>query len=488
MAAFFIYQEEIRGMEKKKYLSITALVMIIFVGVFGFGNIANNYKTTGTESTSMFILGATIYFLPLCLIMSEFAAYAKDRTGGIYSWIDIGLGKNTAYFALWCYFVANIFYLPTLASRVPTYLSFAVTGSADISDIAMAVLSAVSLVAALFVGIKYESKFNKISTVTGYISLFVAGIFLVGGIGMYLGFFGTPATEITAKSLVMAVDTKENFGKMLSTFAWIIFAYAGSELVGTYVDRVENPEKNFTKGILLSAIIIGFLYILGIISIAAYGTVEDFSRVSLVNAVISGYAFMGNTFGFGIWFVKMIGLTYSLITLVALVLWSVALSKVVFSEAPAGTFPAWLTQKNKNGILKNALFFQTSLSFLFILITTFGGESAGDLYYKIYDMSTMAFILPYLFLSVAYINFRRKGHISSFQISKNNYIAYGVGVLITILNIMGIIFAGYDINLGFMEQIDTLKLYYGGLAMFLGIGVVIKFIKFKECDVILNEA
>ena len=472
-------------MKNNKYLSITAMVMIIFVGVFGFGNIANNFKATGTASTSMFMTGAVIYFLPMCLIMSEFASYAKDRTGGIYSWIDIGLGKNAAYFALWSYFVANIFYLPTLASRVPTYLSFALTGDANISDVATAVLSAFSLLGALFIGIKFEKSFNKVSTITGYISLFIAGIFLVGGVGMYLGFFGTPATELTLDSLVLPMNTKENIGNVLKTLAWIIFAYGGSEMVGTYVDRVEKPERDFSRGLLLSALLIGTLYVLGIISIAAYGTTEDFSKVSLVNAVISGYAFMGNSFGLGIWFVKIVGLAYSLITLVALVLWSTALSKAVFSEAPKGTFPAWMTKKTEGGVLRNALMFQTTLSFLFILITTFGGKSAGNLYYKIYDMSTLAFILPYMFLGIAYIKFRKKQLVSPFQISKNNNIAILVGVLVTTLNIVAIIFSGYDMTLPIKEQTETLILYYGGLGMFLSIGLIIKLFKFnaKELDI-----
>ena len=469
-------------MREKKYLSITAMVMIIFVAVFGFGNIANNFKASGTESTSMFILGAIIYFLPMCLIMSEFASYAKERTGGIYSWIDIGLGKNVAYFALWSYFVANIFYLPTLASRVPTYLSFTFTGDANIGDFSMAIMSAMSLLVALLIGIKYEKKFSKVSTLTGYISLVVAGVFLVGGIGTYMGFFGAPATELTMGSLMMPIESKESLGNFLSTFAWIIFAYAGSELVGTYVDRVERPERDFTRGLLLSALLIGALYVLGIISIAAFGTPEDYSKVSLVNAVVSGYAFMGNTFGLGVWFVKIIGFAYTIITLVALVLWSLALSKSVFSEAPKGTFPTWMTKKTKGGILKNALIFQTTLSFLFILITTFGGDSAGDLYYKIYDMSTMAFILPYLFLSIAYIKFRKNGHKSPFQLCKNNTVACFVGIIVTILNIAAIIFSGYDISIPLAEQMDVIKLYYGGLAMFLAIGVVIKMIKFKEED------
>lgn len=469
-------------MKEKKYLSVTAMVMIIFVGVFGFGNIANNFKASGTHSTSMFVLGAIIYFLPMCLIMSEFASYARERTGGIYSWIDIGLGKNVAYFALWSYFVANIFYLPTLASRVPTYLSFTFTGDANLGDIPMAIMSAGALLVALFIGIKYEKKFSKVSTLTGYISLFVAGIFLVGGIGTYMGFFGTPATELTVDSLMMPLNSKENLGSFLSTFAWIIFAYGGSEMVGTYVDRVEKPERDFARGLLLSALIIGSLYVLGIISIAAYGTSEDFASISLVNAVISGYALMGNSFGLGIWFVKMIGFSYTLITLVALVLWSLALSKAVFSEAPKGTFPTWMTRKTKGGILKNALMFQTTLSFLFILITTFGGKSAGDLYYKIYDMSTMSFILPYLFLSIAYINFRKNGYVSPFQMCKSNILACIIGGAVTILNIAAIIFSGYDISTPLTEQMDVIKLYYGGLAMFLAIGVVIKLINFKEED------
>lgn len=467
-------------MNKKKHLSVTAIVMIIFVAVFGFGNIANNFKASGTQSTSMFILGAIIYFLPMCLIMSEFASYAKNRTGGIYSWIDIGLGKNVAYYALWSYFVANIFYLPTLASRVPTYLSFAFTGDANLGNFSMAIMSAISLIIALLIGIKYENGFSKISTLTGYISLVVAGIFLVGGIGTYMGFFGTPATELTTKSLMMPINTKENLGNFLSTFAWIIFAYAGSELVGTYVDKVEKPERDFSRGLLFSALLIGVLYVLGIISIAAFGTPEDYSKVSLVNSVISGYAFMGTAFGLGIWFVKIIGLTYTIITFVALVLWSLALSKAVFSEAPKGTFPSWMTKKTKNGVLKNALIFQTSLSFLFILITTFGGKSAGNLYYKIYDMSTMAFTLPYLFLSIAYIKFRKDGHKSPFQLCKNNTLAYLIGGIVVLLNIAAIIFAGYDLSIPLAEQMDVIKLYYGGLALFLAIGAIIKKIKFKD--------
>lgn len=460
-----------------KKISTLALVMIIFLGVFGFGNIANNYRAIGLKSVTIFLMGAIMFFLPMSLIMAEFGAYAKDRAAGIYAWIDIGLGSKVAYIAIWSYFIANIFYLPTLATRVPTYLSFVLTGDSNIENITMAILATITMILAVVIGIKFENGFNKISSGVGYLSLFVAGIFLIGG--AYVFMTGNSSTVVESGDFAFKLSDRSGLSTFLSSFAWIIFAFGGSEICGTYVDKIDNPERKFVRGILMSSLLIGVLYIFGVISISAFGTTEEFSKVSLVNAVISGYAFMGGKFGFGVWFVKFIGLTYSLITIVALVLWSVALSKMVFSEVPEGTFPHWLTAKDKSGVLRNALIFQTALALIFIAITTLGGDAAEEFYYKVYDMSTMAFLVPYVFLGVAYINFRMKGHKSPFQAVKNDYMAYGLGILVTTMVAGALLFAGIDISKPLAEQMSTIKLYYGGLLLFLSMGVILKLLNNK---------
>lgn len=465
---------------KSAYLSVTALTMIVFVGVFGFGNLANNFKETGTTSASLFLIGALLYFLPISLIMAEFGAYAKDRKAGIYSWIEVGLGKRAAYYGIWCYFVANIFYLPTLASRVPVYLSFVFTGGANLSNVSVAVWGAISLLITLLVGLRFEKGFSKISTATGYLSLVVAGIFLVTGLVIFTHLFKAPATNLHMSDLVVQVNSKKELASGLGTFAWVLFAYSGSELIGPYVDRVKNPERNFMRGLLISALLIGALYILGIISIAAYGTVAQFKSVSLVNATISIYAFMAHFLHLGIWFVQIMGAAYTIITLVALVLWSMTLTRAVFSEVPAGTFPAWLTRKTKNGVLRNGLIFQTSLAFLFILITILG--SVGEVYYTIYDMTTMALIVPYLFLCFAYIRFRHNKMVSSYQICKSDRLAQCIGWVVVTLNVVSIVFAGYDMSKPIKSQMHTIWLYYGGLALFLVIGYIIKVTPFDRFE------
>ncbi len=464
---------------ERKYLSVSSLVMMIFLGVFGFGNIANNFKEVGMSSATMLIIGILFYFLPLCLIMAEFGAFAKDRTSGIYSWIEIGLGKKMAYFAIWSYFIANIFYLPTLATRVPTYLNYGLFGDSSISNMQMAGLSLVGLVISLIIGIKYEKAISTLSKPIGYISLGTVVVFLIAG--LYLHATGQGATQLTLESFKIDLTSKATIAGSLGSFSWILFAFGGGEVVGPYVNQVKNPEKNFLKGLLLSSVLIGTLYVLGIVAVSAFGTQEDFSKISLVNAVLAGFKFMGDKIGLGMWFVKLMGIAYTLITLVALMLWGSSLAAGVFSEAPKGTFPEWLTRKNeKNGILRNALIFQTILAFLFIAITTFGGKAAGELYYRVYDMSTMALIVPYFCLGISYIFFRKKGHISPFQISKGKVLPIIAGLSVSLMTLFAFVFAGYDFSQPLSSQMDTIKLYYGGLLMFMMIGVVIRFFNRKE--------
>ncbi|WP_426711289.1 amino acid permease [Cetobacterium sp. SF1] len=461
-----------------KKLSVTSLAMVIFIGVFGFPNIANNFKAVGTSASLMLMIGALIFFLPLCLVMAEFGAYAKDRTAGIYSWIEIGLGKKIAYIAIWSYFVANIFYLPTLATRIPTYLSFVFFGDAEVTNFQTALLGIAALLLALIVGLKFEKQFNKFSTIVGYLSLFVAAIFLVAGIYVYLT--GHSSTAITAETFAINIKDKPSLAMILSTFAWIIFAFGGAEICGVYVDKLDNPEKNFPKAILIASATIGIFYVLGILAISTFGTADDFSKVSLVNAVISGYQFMAAKLGLGSWFIRFVAVIYTLITAVALVLWSVALAKSVFSEVPEGTFPEWLTKKDENGVLRNSLIFQTVLALLFIFLTTFGGDKGGALYSKIYDMSTMSFVIPYFFLALSYIIFKKKKHFSPFQAFKNPIIGMFIGSVLLILCLVSLVFSGYDISKTVAEQRGTIELYYGGLLLFLIIGVVIKFFSGKS--------
>ncbi len=95
----------------KSNLSLWALVMLIFVPTFGFNNITVNGVALGPAAIPSWIIVCVLYFLPLTAIIAELASANQDKRGGLYSWIDCGLGPKWAFFGTWSYFISSLFYL-----------------------------------------------------------------------------------------------------------------------------------------------------------------------------------------------------------------------------------------------------------------------------------------------------------------------------------------------------------------------------------------
>ena len=111
---------------------------------------------------------------------------------------------------------------------------------------------------------------------------------------------------------------------MLSFVVFAIFAYGGIEAVGGLVDKTENPEKNFAKGIIFAAIVISIGYSLAIF---LWGVSTNWQQVLSNNTTNLGnitYVLMkstGMTLGnamhltpeasatMGIWFARITGLS-----------------------------------------------------------------------------------------------------------------------------------------------------------------------------------
>lgn len=111
---------------------------------------------------------------------------------------------------------------------------------------------------------------------------------------------------------------------MLSFVVFAIFAYGGIEAVGGLVDKTENPEKNFAKGIVFAAIVISIGYSLAIF---LWGVSTNWQQVLSNGSVNLGnitYVLMkslGMTLGnalhlspeaslsLGVWFARITGLS-----------------------------------------------------------------------------------------------------------------------------------------------------------------------------------
>ena len=202
-----------------------------------------------------------------------------------------------------------------------------------------------------------------------------------------------------------------------------IFAYGGIEAVGGLVDKTENPEKNFAKGIVFAAIVISIGYSLAIF---LWGVSTNWQQVLSNGSVNLGnitYVLMkslGVTLGnalhlspeaslsLGVWFARITGLSIFLAYTGAFFTLCYSPLKAIIQGTPKALWPEPMTHLNTMGMPSIAMWMQCGLVTIFILLVSFGGGTASAFFNKLTLMANVSMTLPYLFLALAFPFFKAR--------------------------------------------------------------------------------
>lgn len=475
-------------MKKQKISSIT-LALLLFLTVFGISNVPTNFAALGNSAIGWFTLLA-IYFIPLALIIAELASKNPDTRSGMSAWIGEGLGEKWAFIGAWSYFIANIFYIPMLASRIPVMLSWAfsaqidslqqvVDTSGNVPGVINAssnqgmflVFAVVIVIIGLVLAVLFENIFEKAGKIIGWISLGVTALFLILALLSVLIGGHQVANPITLSN-AMPILNKTS----ISTFAWILFAIAGIETIGSYVGLTDDAQTKIPRAIMYAAVLIIGAYIIGFIAMAFILTPDQIPVDNLENMTQIMYAQVFNMWGFGPWVLRIIMLIYSLITITALVLWTTSTVTVVFENFPEGILSTKVRDAKINGLPVFGLIFTGAMMILFVIISNTGGSK--NIYTTLYDMSTIAVVLPYVLISLSYVVYKVRTDDAPFKMVKNKNIALILSSLVLVVTATAIVFACYDLTIPEMtDRIGWLTTSLGGLSFFLIIGVAIYYMK-----------
>ena len=450
-------------MEKSKKLSLWTLVMLIFVPTFGFRNVTFNAVALGPASIPSWLIVALLFFLPLSAFIAELASANKERGGGIYSWIDSGLGEKWAFIGTWSYFIANLFYLQFVFSRIPVIASWAIFGENRFNDANTYLLPYMGIALCIiltWVATKGVRIFSKLSDVGGRFTIIMTFLFIVGA---FLGvLFGKPsATEFTAESVI----PNFNFA-YFATFSWLLLAVAGAEVAGTYIDEVDQPQKNFPRGVFIATAFVAIAYVVGSIALCLVASPEIIKEAGLKDAEYVVYKMLAENFGLpaGL-IVQFYALVLVVTGIAAYVVWMESPIRAMFADVPEGTFPKFLTKKDNEGSLTNALWTQCLVVVILIAIPLLGLESIDKFFRLITDLSSLSLVIPYIVLVAAYLAFRHKGKEAPFTMFKSNQIAYVVAGITFFLSIAGFFGAGLDYFMAAESTGEGIKLVlqtYGG--------------------------
>lgn len=474
-------------MNGTKKLGLWTLVMLIFVPTFGFGNIASNAVALGPAAIPSWLIVALLFFLPLSIMIAELASANKDKEGGLYTWIECSIGPKWAFIGTWSYFVANLFYLQMVFSRIPVMISWTLFGENRFNDTNAYLLPWIGLglaIALTYIATTGVKRFSKISDLGGKLTLTVTVIFILFAVIAVLVGKQPSATAFTAGTVIPKFDAD-----YFSTFSWLILAVAGAEVAGTYIKDVENPKKVFPKAVIIATAFIAGAYVLGSLAICLVASPELITKAGVKDAGYVVYKILAETWGLnGKIFVQIYALILTISSIAAFVVWLESPIRAMFSEVPSGTFPKFLTKKREDGTLVNALWVQCGVLLVLIIVPLAGLNSIDDFFNLLTTLSALSLAIPYIVLAAAYLVFRLRGNVPPFVMLKSKSAVVVASAVVFILGILAFFGAGWGDIAGaksFSEAIVPIMKNYGGPVGFIIFGFFITYLTklFTKSDV-----
>ena len=134
----------------------------------------------------------------------------------------------------------------------------------------------------------------------------------------------------------------------------------------------------------------------------------------------------------GNWVARFVGLSMFLALTGAFFTLSYSPLKQLIEGTPARLWPGKMAVIDKNDMPINAMVIQTIIVAVMVLFVSMGGSSAKLFFTMLVLMTNVAMTIPYLFLAIAYISFRKKDNIEKpFIILKNKSFAVFMGFVVT---------------------------------------------------------
>ncbi|HEV2988628.1 MAG TPA: APC family permease [Candidatus Angelobacter sp.] len=240
---------------------------------------------SGTSSISLWILAATLFFLPTALIIVELSTRFPSE-GGLYVWSKEAFGDFHGFVAGWSYWTYTVFYFPSLLTASvamsvfiggPKYAWLAGNRQYLLwASIAMLATAVIFNIVGLNIG-KWLQNAGGIGT--------YAPLLMLLGLGLYLGIHRGSTTQFSWKSSFPAghlnLDT-------LNFWSNIAFAFTGMELVCAMSEEVREPRKTFPRAIYASSVLIAAIYVMGTVALLV---ILPAVGVDVRNGVFQGISF-----------------------------------------------------------------------------------------------------------------------------------------------------------------------------------------------------
>lgn len=252
--------------DQKKITWLT-LAFMAFSTVWGFGNVVNGFGYfNGTQVIFSWIMMFVLYFVPYALMVGELGSAFKTAGGGVTSWVLETTNPKLAYYAGYTYWVVHIPYIASKGSAGLKALAWMCLSNAwydNLPTVWVQLATGVVFVFFLWVASRGLSPLKALTSIAGT-SMFVMSLLFI--IMMFAAPMFNPSNAFTQMDWSWDSLIPQFNVNYFTSLSILVFAVGGCEKISPYVNKVNNPGKDFPKGMIALAIMVMVCAILGTIA------------------------------------------------------------------------------------------------------------------------------------------------------------------------------------------------------------------------------
>ncbi len=373
--------------------------MLALMNVAAVSNI-KNFPLLAEYGLSIIVflsLSAFFFFLPVTFISSELASAWPDR--GVYTWVKEALGERLGFLAIWLQWISNVIYYPTLLTFIAGTLAYIIDPALATNKayVVPTVLSSFWLATCInFFGMRVSAWISSIAALLGTL-IPIALIILLGGVWI----FGKHPSAIEFRWGNIFPDLSSM--NQLVLLSGVLLGLAGLEMSSVHARDVKNPQKDYPRGIFLSAFLIIIFSVLGAIAIAA---VVPAAQIELASGAMEAFRYLFEAFRMP-WATPLIAGVTFIGALGMLSTWIAGPSRGLLATAEHGSLPPIFQRVNRHGVPISILITQalivTALSFVFVFLPT-----VNSAYWALVALSSILYQMMYIIMFIAAIRLRYK--------------------------------------------------------------------------------
>jgi len=477
-------------MEEKneKQLSWLMISLIAFTFVWGLGNVVNNFAQQGIVVITSWLIILVIYFIPYSLMIGQLGSTFQDSEGGVSDWIKHTSTKKLAYFAAWTFWVVQIPYLAQKPQTILIALGWVFQGHSGIVD-ELPIPLLVTVCLALFLVILYISTkgiraLKFLGTIAGTAMFVMSILFILLAVGVPLI---KPDLQLATANMdkIETYIPKFDFS-YFTTIALLVFSVGGAECMSPYVHKLKNPAKEFPKGMIAMAVMVGICAVFGSFAMGMIFDSNNIPQDLMRNGAYQAFAVLGKHWNIGNVLVTIYALTQFIGQTATLALSIDAPLQIFLGSADEEYVPRWLRARTKNGTLRNGYLLTGILTGALIVMPALGLKEIDTVVVWMTNLNAIVSPMCFLWVFVAFMFLYR--HWDKFKGAEYKYISNKT--LGFLMGLWGFAFTAFACILGMVPQIDYAQnpsewwfVLISNIIMpfaLLGLGLVLPWIARKE--------